>query len=160
MQGDIIDDDGFVFFVDYRCRTACDTTFAQTAGDDCRVRSHAAARRQDAFRTHHAGQILRRCFAADQDDRQAVLLGSFGIGCREVDMPGCRSRRSAQPGRQQCCFLKCFRVESRVEQFVQLAGFDAHHGFLFRDQAFVGQIHGHCDGCGRCPFPVACLQQV
>ena len=41
-----------------------------------------------------------------------------------------------------------------------MAGFDAHHGFLFRDQAFVGQIHGHCDGCGRCPFPVACLQQV
>ncbi|MPM32488.1 hypothetical protein SDC9_79051 [bioreactor metagenome] len=160
MQGDIIDDDGFVFFVDYRCRTACDTTFAQTAGDDCRVRSHAAARRQDAFRTHHARQIFRGCFAADEDDRQALLLCRFGIGSGEIDMSGSRSWRSAESGRQQLSFIQGFRVERRVEQFVQLAGFDAHDGFFFRDETFAGQINGHRDGCGCCAFPVACLQQV
>ena len=57
-------------------------------------------------------------------------------------------------------FRDLFRVHPAFSDFLPLAGFDAHHGFLFRDQAFVGQIHGHCDGCGRCPFPVACLQQV
>ena len=92
VQGHIIDDDGFVIFIDDRCRAAGDTAFAQTAGHDRGVRSHAAACCQDAFRTHHTGQILRRCFAADQDDWQAVLFCCFGSGCGEVDMSGCRSR--------------------------------------------------------------------
>ena len=92
VQGDVIDDNCFVFFIDDGCGTAGHTAFSQTAGDDCRVRSHAAACRQDAFRTHHTGQILRRCFAADQDDWQAVLFCCFGSGCGEVDMSGCRSR--------------------------------------------------------------------
>ncbi len=55
-------------FVDGAVAGAGHAALAHAAGDDSRVRGHAAARGENAGRDFHAADVLRRGFAAHQDD--------------------------------------------------------------------------------------------
>ncbi len=59
----------FLFgFVDDAVAGAGHAALAHAAGDDSRVRGHAAARGENAVGNFHAGDVFRRGFAADEDD--------------------------------------------------------------------------------------------
>ena len=55
-------------FVDDAVARAGYAALAHAAGDNSRVRGHAAARGENAGRDFHAGDVFRSGFAANQDD--------------------------------------------------------------------------------------------
>jgi len=99
------------------------------------VRSHAAARGENAGCDFHAGDVLGGGFAADENDDRifsaGVLLdGFFG---REDDLADSRAGRGRQAGGEDFDFLALFD-ETRDEEVVELVGLDAMDGLLLGDE--------------------------
>ena len=110
--------------VDFDRRRAADADLAHLPGDERRVRRHAAARGEDAFRRDHAAQILGRRLDADEQDLLALLGGRHGAIGVEVDLAGGRARAGRQAGGDHLRLGHFGQVEHRREQLLELIGRD------------------------------------
>ena len=61
--------------IDLQCAGAADADFAHLTGHQRRVRTDAAARREDAFRRDHAAQVLRRSLDPGEQNLLALVRG-------------------------------------------------------------------------------------
>ena len=141
----------FVFFVAYGNRAglvvdlqvagARNAALAHAARNDGRVRSHTAARGQNAVCGVHALQVFRRGFDADED-RLFTLFGPFfGVVGEEYDLPRSGARGGGQPLCDDVGLFQRFLVEYRVQQFVQLGRFHAQNGGRSVDQTLFEHFH-------------------
>src|SRR2546422_2673510 len=80
--------------IDLQCAGAADADFAHLTGHQRRVRTDAAARREDAFRRDHAAQVL---------DRKSTRLNSshgyisYAVFClKKKNKPPARQRPAAR----------------------------------------------------------------
>ena len=147
---------GFVFVADGNVMRTGNARRTHTAGNNGRVRGHAAAGGNNALGSMHAANVFRTCFITDKDNFFAFGSPSFGIfGIKDGTADG-----SAGAGRQTGSdnFLRSLRIQHRVQQLVKLFGTDAHNGFFFVQQAFFNHFNGHADGGGGSAFAVTALQ--
>ena len=70
------------------------------------------------------------------------------------------ARRGGQTRADDLGGLQSFGVEHRVQQAVQLFGFDAQNGLFFGNHTLVHQIDGDLQGGGGGALAVAGLQHV
>ena len=138
-----------------------DEALAHAACDDSGVRGHAAARSKNAVGNFHARDVLRRGFAANQNDglvgAAVVLLDGFLGG--EDDLADSRAGRSRQAGGEHFDLLALFH-EARNQEVVKLVGLDAEDSFLLRDEALADHVDGDADRGQAGALAVARLQHV
>ena len=148
-------------FVDGAVAGAGHAALAHAAGDDSGVRGHAAARGENAGGDFHAGDVLRRGFAADEDDGfvGAVGVELDGVFGGEDDLSDSRAGRCRQAGGEDFDLLALFD-EARNEEVVKLVGLDAEDGFFLGDEAFAHHVDGDADGGQAGALAVAGLQHV
>ena len=151
----------FLRFVDDAVAGAGHAALAHAAGDDSRVRGHAAARGENAGGHFHAGDVLRCGFAANQDDGRvgALLVMLHGIFRGEDDLADSRARRCRQAGGEHFNLLALFH-EARNQEVIQLVRLDAEDGFFLRDEAFAHHVDGDANRGQAGALAVAGLQHV
>ncbi len=147
--------------VDEAIARAGDAALAHAARDDGRMRGHAAARGENARRDFHARDVLRRGFAAHQNDG---AIGAVGVELdrilgREDDLADGRAGRSRKPGGQHLDLLALFD-ETRHQEVIELVGFDAEDRFFLRDEPLAHHVDGDAHGGQAGAFAVARLQHV
>ncbi len=131
---------------------------AHAAGDDGGVRGHPPARGDNGLGGMHAVDVLGAGLDAHEDDIGPLLGETGGLVTVEHDF----TDRCAGAGRQGGDEDVAHRIlgNGRVQQLVELRGFEAQHRLLLADQAFGGHVHGEfqrrCSGA----FAVASLQHV
>ena len=106
---------------------AADADLAHLPGDERRVRTHAAARGQNAFRRDHAAQIFRRSFDADEQNFLALFRGGNRAVGVEINFAGGRAGTGGQTGGDGLRFLHFGQIKDRREQLVELVGRIAQH---------------------------------
>ena len=150
--------------VDLQHFAARDADLAHLAGDQGRVRGHAAARGEDAFGGVHALDVFGRGLDADEDDRHAVLREADGVFGVEGDDARRRARTGVEALGEQLVFLDglrlLLRVEDRAQELVELVRLDAHERLFLRDQLFLDHVHGDLDGGEGGALADAALQHV
>ena len=139
---------------------AGDAAGAHAAGDDRRVRGHAAADGQDALRGLHALDIFGRGLQANQNNLLALFIPFLGVLGGEDDAAAGSSGRSGQRLGQRSRRLERLGVELRVQQGVQGAGLDHQDGLLVVDHAFVHQVAGDLERRSSGALAVAGLEHV
>ena len=134
---------------------------AHAAGDDSSVRSHAAARGENAGRDFHARDIFRRGFAADQDDDPVSAVGVVldRVLGGEDDLADSRAGRGRQAGGKDFDLLALFD-QAGNQEVVKLVGLDAEDGFFLGDEAFANHVDGDADSGQAGALAVAGLQHV
>ena len=152
----------FLFgFVNEAIAGAGHAALAHAAGDDSGVRGHAAARGENAVGHFHAGDVLRRGFAADENDDRVfaagVLLDGFFGG--EDDLADSRAGRGRQAGGEDFDLLALFD-QAGNQEVVKLVGLDAVDGFFLRDELFLDHVDGHANSGQAGALAVAGLQHV
>ena len=148
-------------FVDGAVAGAGHAALAHAAGDDSRVRGHAAARGENAGGDFHARDVFRRGFAADQDDG---LVGAVGVVLDRVlggedDLAHSRAGRSRQAGGQHFDLLALFH-QAGNQEVVKLVGLDAEDGFFLGDEAFAHHVDGDANSGQAGALAIAGLQHV
>ena len=151
---------GLCFFVNLQRAAADDSRATHAASDNRRVRGHAAEDGQDALREVHAFDVLRRGFAANEDNLFLVLAVFSRFVSGEVDAAGGSARGSRQTLRNDGRLLHSRSVEVRVQQGVELLGLHLQHGFFFAQHAFVHQINSNLQRSRRGTLAVTGLQHV
>ncbi len=126
---------------------------APAPGHHCRVGGHPSVLGQDALGLDHAVHIVGVGLRTDQDDRLTGLAPLLGcVGVKDGHARG-RPRRGVEPHGQQLALILglsyCFRVESGMQELVNLSWDDPHQGFFLGDQALVDHVHRDLDRC-RC----------
>ncbi len=152
----------FLFgFVDDAVAGAGHAALAHAAGDNGRVRGHAAARGENAFGHFHAGDVLGRGFAANQNHGLvgAVVVVLDGVFGGEDDLADSSAGRGRQSGGEHFNFLALFH-EARNQEVVELVGLDAMNGFFLRDEALVDHVDGDADSGQAGALAVTRLQHV
>ena len=118
---------------------ARDAGLAHTTRHDGGVRGHAAACGENAFGSVHPVDVFRAGLDAHQND---LVTGRFEL-LRfirvEDDLARGRARRSRQAGRHDLALG--LGVDGGMQQLIERGWLDAQHGFLLRDQAFVGHVY-------------------
>ena len=130
---------------------------AHAAGDDRRVRGHAAVRGEDAARVDEAVDVVGRRLPPDEQHGLALATARLGEVRVEHDRAGRRSRGRVEPRRDHVDGR--VRVDHRVEQLVELAGVDARDGLLARDEVLLGHLGGDPERGPRRPLPRPGLEQ-
>ena len=157
-----VDAQAFLRVIDRQRIASDDTALAPTAGDHGSVAGLAAGLRQDAAGRVHAADILRAGFLADQN-HPVLSCGCFGRIGGEINS----TRGSAGHGIDTCCqqgFAAIggtdARVDLRIEESLDVFGFDAADGLGFLDQAFLDHVDSDLEGCHWRALAAACLQHV
>ena len=149
----IVEADGFA---------ADDRDLAHLAGDQRRVRRHAAERGQKADRRVHAANVLGGGLVATQNHDLAARGPRFGVLGEEYDLAGGGSRTGRQPLGQDALFIGGLddrrRVEHRPQQLVQRLGLDAADGLVLGDQFLFHHLDGDPHAGESRPLAVAALQ--
>ena len=131
---------------------------AHPAGDNRRVRGHAAVSGEHSARLDDAVDVVGRRLGANEDDRlpaSSLLLGAIGV---EHDLAGRGARRGVQPLGGDLELGA--RVDHRVEQLVELGRVDPRDRLLLRQQALRDHVDRDAKrGSGRA-LPGAGLEQV
>ena len=135
---------------------AGDAGLAHAARDDRRVRSHAAAGRQDALGGVHAVNVLGRGLDAHQQHLVAGRLKRLGLVGGEDDLAARRAGRSRQ-ARGEGLALDA-RVDRRVQQLVEGRRLDAGDRLFLGQQALVGHLDRDAQRGARGALAVAGLQ--
>ncbi len=117
---------------------AGDAGLAHAARDDCRMRRHAAARRQHAFRRMHAVDVVRARLDAHEDDLAAHVLHLLGFVRREGDLAARRARRRRQAGRDD--LARRGGIDRRMQQLVERGGIDPRDRLVAGDQALMRHV--------------------
>ena len=133
---------------------------AHLAANDGGVRGHAAGGGENALRHPHAVNVIGRGFAADQDDRFALVRPRHrGLG-REHGLAAGRARRRRQAARDRLDALPFLLVEPWRQQLRQRFRVDEQDGFLGRDQLLFRHVGGDHDGGVAGALAAARLQHV
>ena len=90
---------------------------AHASGDDGRMRRHAAVHREDALRSDHPVDVVRRRLPADEDDRFAGAAAFRRRVCVEDHTAAGRAGRGVQPLRRRLELR--VRIDPRMEQLVK-----------------------------------------
>ena len=143
---------------DFQRSRADDAALAPAAADQRRMAGHAAARGQNAGRGAHALDVLGIGLLADHDHGFALLRGGDRLFAVEDDPPDRAARPRRKPLGDHFKLLFGFRIEDRVEQFVELRRRDPHHRGLFVDHLLAEHIHRHIQRCGAGALADAALQ--
>ena len=161
LEGVALDAQFLLGFVDRAVAGAGHAALAHAAGDDGGVRGHAAARGENAGGDFHARDVLRRGFAADQDDDcvGAVGVELDGVLGGEDDLADSRAGRGRQAGGQDFDLLALFN-QAGNQEVVELVRLDAEDGFFLRDEALADHVDGDADGGQAGALAVAGLQHV
>ena len=161
LEGLALDAEFLAGFVDGAVAGAGHAALAHAAGNDGRVRRHAAARGENAGGNFHAADVLRRGFAADQDDGGIVAIGVVldGVLGGEDDLADRRAGRGGQAGGKHFDLGALF-IETRNQEVVELVGLDAEDGFFLGDEAFADHVDGDAYGGQAGALAVASLQHV
>ncbi len=140
---------------------ARDAAFAHAAGHHRGVAGHAAARGQNSGGDFHAGDVLGRGLAADENQlRRLVFVEALDrFFCAEDDLAHGRTRRCGQTCREHLDVL-ALDIEAGYEEIVKLVGLDAEDRFFFRDQPFVHHLDGDANCRATGALAVARLQHV
>jgi hypothetical protein len=137
LEGLALDAQFLLGFVDGAIAGAGHAALAHAAGNDGGVRGHAAARGENSSGHFHARDVLRRGFAADENDDRifaaGVLLDGFFGG--ENDLAHSRAGRCRQAGGEHFNLLALLD-QAGNQEVVQLVRLDAVNGFFLRDEAF------------------------
>ena len=150
-----------VRLVDDAVSRAGHAALAHAAGDDGGVRCHAAARGENAGCDLHAGDVLRRGFAADEDDvlecSGGARLYSFLGG--EDDLTDGRAGRCRQAGGEDFDLLALLH-QAGNQEVVDLVWLDAHDGLFLGDEALLDHVDGDAHGGQAGALAIAGLQHV
>ena len=151
-QGSIVNREGLGGGIDLQGAGADDTALAPSSGDECGMARHPAAGGQNRRRGAHPFDVLGVGFLATEDGPLAAF-GPLDSGRgREHQSP----RRSAWAGRQtfrqDVGFPLGFRVEDRMQEFVELRGRDARDGGGGTDEAAAHHLHRHAKGGRTVPL--------
>ena len=99
------------------------------AGNERRVRRHAAPRGEDPFGSVHPFDVFRRGLDAGEDHELTPFFPRFGVRRVEHDTPRRGARSGVQSLRQEASRfhrgLLLLQVEDRPQELVELIGFDA-----------------------------------
>ena len=120
------------------------------------MRSHAAARRQNAFGRMHAVNVFRRGFNAHENDFLAIGLQLLRLVRTENDFAAGRARRGWQAARQHLALG--FGIDGGVQQLVERHRVNPRHGLALRDQAILRHFHRDADAGFGSALAVAGLQ--
>ena len=129
LQGVAGDRQGSGIVIDADRTRARDAGLAHAARHHRRMRGHAAACGEDAFRGMHAVNVFRTGLDPHQNDLAALLLERFGILRGEHDLARRSARRRRQAGGDDLALR--LRVDGRMQQLIERARIDAHHRFVF-----------------------------
>ena len=122
LVGHAVGGDGLGGVINLERAGAADADFAHLAGDERRVRTHAAFGGEDAFGGNHAAQVFRRGFVADEQDLFALLGGGGGAVGVEIKLAGGGAGTGGQALGDDLGGLLGFRVEDRGQELVELIG--------------------------------------
>ena len=148
----------FGFCVHVEAAGADDAALAPAAGHERRVAGHAAAGGEDARGRAHAFDVFRVGFFAQQDAFPAGAEGGHGVLGGEDQHAAGGAGTGGQTLDDQIRVLLGFRIDDRVEEFIELLGFDAHDGGLFVDEPLVQHVHRHVQRGGAGALADAALQ--
>ena len=154
--------DGLGFLVIVQLAAAGDAAGAHAAGNNGRVRGHAAADGQDALRRRHALDVFRRGLQTNQND----LLARLGRSCVassavKYDLPQAAPGEAARPMADRAS-----RPSAPRRQTAGAAGSPAASAPPCRtasslgDHAFVDQVDGDLQRGGRGALAVTGLEHV
>ena len=160
VEHNVADGRGLGFLVNAQRATAGDAAGAHAAGNDGRVRGHAAAGGQDALRMRHAFDIFRRGLQTNQNDLLAGLGGSGRFLGGEIHHAAGSARRSGQTHGDFLRLLQGDGVKLRMQQGVKLLRLHLENGLVGGDHAFVDQIDSDLQRGGRGALAVTGLEHV
>ena len=143
LDGNVADGKRAVRVVDIDCRRAADANLTHLAGNKCRVRGNASARRQNPFRRNHAAQIFRRGFEANEQNFFAVGGSRFRALRIEINFSGSSARSGGKPVRDRRCALECLAVKHGSQNLVELIGGNAAHRRFPVDELFANHFAGN-----------------
>ena len=157
-----VDAHAFLRVIDRQRIAPDDTALAPTTGDYSSVARLTAGLRQDAAGSVHAADIFRAGFLANQN-HTVLPCCSFGRIGGEINSAGC----SAGHGIDACCQQRVaaiggtdVRVDLRIEESLDVFGFDTADGLGFFDQAFFDHVDSDLKGRHWRAFAATCLQHV
>ena len=140
----------FLLFVDVDVAATGDAAGAHAAGNDRRVRGHAAANGEDTLRVVHTFDVFGRGLETDEDDSLFTLVDDpvGGVFCGEHDFAAGSAGRSGKRSADGLGFLVRRFVETGVQERVKLFGVEGKQSLLFVEHTLVHEVAGNLD-CRR-----------
>ena len=117
---------------------------------------HAAARRDDCLRRHHAVKIVGAGFLSHQNDLCAFLRHFFRFVRAEYDLAVRCARARRQTGREHARIG--LGIDGRMQQLIQLFGSNALDCRSAIDQFLARHVHGDANRSRAGPLARARLQ--
>ena len=151
---------GLGFLVHLDGAAAGDTAGAHAAGDNSRVRGHAAADGQNTLRVVHALDILGGSFQTDKHDLLAVL-GPVGrrLG-GEDDLAAGSARGCGEARADDLGLLQSGGVKRRVQERIEALRVDHGDSLFLGNHTLVNEIAGDLHRGGSRALTVAGLEHV
>ncbi len=147
-----------VLFIELQIAAANNCCTAHAAGNNGCVAGHAAESGQDRLGEVHAFDVFRSGFLADKDDLFLVLAMLSCLFSSEVDGAGASTRRCRETSSDGSCFFQSSSIEIRVEQGVELLGFNLQNSFFFGQNTFIDQVNSDLQSSSSGTLAVTGLQ--
>ena len=134
--------------IDMETLDTADARGTHATGDNGSVARLATVTGQDALGGDHTLQVVGVGLPADQNDLMALGRTRDGIIAREHDLAHGGTGTGVKAACERLVLLG--GVELRVQELVELRGFDAAHGLLTRDEALLDHLDSDAQsgGCG------------
>ena len=160
MEGLAAQSKALVLLVHIDIAAAGNAAGTHSAGNNRRMGGHTAANGQNALRSLHAGNILRRGLQTNQYDLLAGALPFFGIIRGKHDLAAGSTGRSTKTSADRSGSLKALGIKLRVQQGIKVAGINHKNGFLGGSHSLIHQIAGYFKSslCGS--FAVTGLEHI
>ncbi len=137
---------------------ADDAALAPAAGDERRVRGHAALAGEDGLRLVHAVDVFGRGLFADEDDLLALLGPLHGVFAGEDRAALRAAGTGGQALGDRLGGAFGLGIEHRQQELDELVRRNAHDGGLGVDELFLVHVDGHVHGSGAVALADAALE--